>query len=326
MNILTENNENINKQDELYDINEKSVLDYGEKDLVQQELAETLRKAKLELKNEESLNILAENNENINKQGRLDQIEKLGEEQAKVESKKIQGNSELLKKSKLELIKGHNNEMYEESKKYRDSKSSINKETKLSGEINEKADEAHVKKVAYVATVGDKTRAQNVEAHKEDKEARMIAEKEIHDNYEKVSEKTIEEGEISKQNTTAMTDLDKIEQANRSAENIGQKNKHYDDQSSLSKVSDASKKKPIVKNSIGSEYPEGVSQESFTRSDNNGLVTTIITRRIVVIEGHADIYIRTQSMHGITYSKNGKPSLSNVWSRGTQGPHLERHF
>ena len=429
-----DNDKNLNDQLRLYEIGEKNELIYGENDLVQQELAETLRRAKLELDNEVSADFYTDNGKNLNDQlslydineksaieygekqavysentdvmnqyntsaakarsegaladysdnvssdqeligirskfsdgvvqrnkeksvsaeqisevsvkasdvqskldsentseilndqVTLDQIEKSAEDQAKIESELLEFNSEVLKKSKFELAEALDNEMFNEGEKYRDSKSAINEGTKLNGEIVEIAKEAHDRKVAYVQDVGNMARVQDADAIEGDKEARMLAEREIHDSYEKTSEKSKEEEEISKENSTAMTELDRTEKASRSADLIGQTDKHYGAQANLNKVSNAPEKKPTIKNSLGEEYPEGVSQESFTRSDNNGLVTTIITRRIVVIDGHADVYVRTQSMHGITYSKNGKPSLSNVWSKDTQGPHLERHF
>ncbi|MBB77611.1 MAG: hypothetical protein CL844_01255 [Crocinitomicaceae bacterium] len=101
---------------------------------------------------------------------------------------------------------------------------------------------------------------------------------------------------------------------------------NYNVSSEISNVNNLPKDQFKVPNSLGKEYPEGVSQESFSRSDNNGLVTTIITRRIVVVNGHADVYIRTQTLNGITYTKNGKPSLNHVWQKETQAAHLERHF
>jgi len=103
-------------------------------------------------------------------------------------------------------------------------------------------------------------------------------------------------------------------------------NQNYKVSSEISNINNLPKDQLKVPNSLGKEYPEGVSQESFSKSDNNGLVTTIITRRIVVVNGHADVYIRTQTLNGITYTKNGKPSLNHVWQKETQAAHLERHF
>ena len=110
-------------------------------------------------------------------------------------------------------------------------------------------------------------------------------------------------------------------------QNDEQVDKHLTAQQSIhDRKEDLSADKPVIANSIGKEYPEGVSQESFTQNDENGLMKAIITRRVVVIGGKGDIYIRTQTLSSITYSKNGSPSSERVWQKETQGPSLEKHF
>ena len=102
--------------------------------------------------------------------------------------------------------------------------------------------------------------------------------------------------------------------------------KHYAAQKQLSSVDNTKPEKVIIANTLGQEYPEGVSQESFTQSDENGLMTAIITRRVVVINGQGNVYVRTQTLNSITYTKNGEATTEYTWQRETQGPHLERHY
>jgi hypothetical protein len=85
-------------------------------------------------------------------------------------------------------------------------------------------------------------------------------------------------------------------------------------------------KKVKLANSLGQEYPEGVSQESFTQSDENGLMKSIITRRIVVQNGHGTVYVRTQTLHAITYTKNDQPTTEYIWQIETTGPGLQKHY
>lgn len=82
----------------------------------------------------------------------------------------------------------------------------------------------------------------------------------------------------------------------------------------------------VITNNLGEEYPEGVSQEVFQRKDENGILSAIITRRIVVQEGHGDVYVKTQTLNATTYSKNGNPITEYVWQKETQAAHLERHY
>ena len=235
-------------------------------------------------------------------------------------------NSEVLKEGNRELSIAHEGENYRETKKYQLNKQLIAEEVEVSGEINEIAEDALAEKIEYVNRMNKTSRANHVEALKGDLGSRMNAEESISTIYAEVSDDAIDEKKKLEQNNNALVQLDKTLKADIAADNIGQTDKHYDAQKKLSKINDAPKNKSIIPNSLGEAYPEGVSEESFTRSDQDGLVKTIITRRVVVIEAHANVYIRTQSLNGITYSKNGKPSLSSVWSSETQRPHLERHY
>jgi tetratricopeptide (TPR) repeat protein len=58
-------------------------------------------------------------------------------------------------------------------------------------------------------------------------------------------------------------------------------------------------------NELGQAYPEGISEEYFTKKNSHGDVTTFITRRIVVINGHGDVFVKTRSNSLTTYTKNG---------------------
>ena len=79
-------------------------------------------------------------------------------------------------------------------------------------------------------------------------------------------------------------------------------------------------------NSIGASYPEGVSQESFNKTDDEGLLLSVITRRIVVKNGFGQVYTRIQKHDSITYQKNGEPSTEMTWQRETQDAKLKKNF
>jgi len=259
-------------------------------------------------------------------QEELDDIQIAAEKEASDQTTHAQDNNETLKKSTEELAIAHENEMVEEVDKYRENKGIIDEKVKQTSEVDEKAKEAHAKKVEYVQAMDKKAHIDNVDAHKGDYDERLDAKKKIENAHADVETKTTEDAEKVKENAESMSEMTKTHDAKESAKSIGEQDKHYDAQSELNKIEETKMEKVHVANSLGEEYPEGVSQESFTKSDADGLVTTIITRRIVVINGHADVYVRTQTINGITYSKNGKPSLQSVWNKETQGPHLERHY
>jgi len=79
-------------------------------------------------------------------------------------------------------------------------------------------------------------------------------------------------------------------------------------------------------NDLGKLYPEGVSQEKFDQKGEDGLITAIVTRRIVIKAGHGDVYLRTQTTSTTTYSKNGAPTTEAVWLKETQDARLQKNY
>ena len=74
------------------------------------------------------------------------------------------------------------------------------------------------------------------------------------------------------------------------------------------------------------KYKEGVNQEQFDQVGSDGLVSAIVTRRVVVIDGKANVYIRTQTMNLVTYQKNGEPTTELIWQKETQDAKLKRNY
>ncbi len=81
----------------------------------------------------------------------------------------------------------------------------------------------------------------------------------------------------------------------------------------------------VSPNSIGSTYPEGITEESFRQNDERGLAKAIVTRRIVVVNGHGSVYVKTMTKEAITFSKDGQPITEHVWQIETQNSKLKKN-
>lgn len=206
------------------------------------------------------------------------------------------------------------------------SQATIQNGVKENGKIYEIAEVAHADNVEGMKIIDKKAQLNTGGIAMSDEEERLNAQKGIGNVYTDAELVAIEDKEKQVKSGQALEGTKRVIDQKNSNQAIGEDDKHYSAADKIHSVNDAPVKKVKEANSIGAEYPEGVSQESFTQNDQNGLMTSIITRRIVVINGHADIYVRTQSLNAITYSKNGSPSLSHVWNSETQGPQLERHY
>ena len=233
---------------------------------------------------------------------------------------------ELLRNSDKELAEVNAETYNSEMAKYVSNKAVIKEHVEVNSGVDEKANDAHAIKVAYMKQVDKKATVDYTESKISDETERQNFKKSVENSYTNVQSGTSDAALKLENNTASITDTKKTIETKDANKNIGEKEKHYEASKTLSQISDKPVTSTKTANELGNEYPEGVSQESFTQNDQNGLMKAIITRRIVVIDGHADVYVRTQTIHGTTYSKNDKPSLDHVWNKETQGPHLERHY
>ncbi|MEX2485047.1 MAG: hypothetical protein WED10_10820 [Brumimicrobium sp.] len=144
---------------------------------------------------------------------------------------------------------------------------------------------------------------------------------------EKESAARKQKNEKTKENNESIKAVEASIGAGESARKKANKDKKMNTQKVLD---DLESKKievtPKIANSLGDDFPEGVSQETYVRKDKNDLPNKVVTRRIVVKDGHGEVYIRIQTRNGITYSKNGSPITEQSWIKGTESAKLERHF
>ncbi len=101
--------------------------------------------------------------------------------------------------------------------------------------------------------------------------------------------------------------------------------KHIANQATINNAEITKTQKLILPNELGKTYEEGVTEESFTQKDDNGLMKAFITRRVVVIEGRGVVFIRTQTVQATTYTKDGESITESSWQKETQDPKLVKH-
>lgn len=193
-------------------------------------------------------------------------------------------------------------------------------------DIDALAEDKHAIKVQEVTKIDKNSTIVSQESNLNDEETRQKAKSSIVVANTEVELNSTTSTKKQEANAAKMSDVSKAKDADNLNQDKKDVDKHYAAQKQLSSVNNTKPEKVIIANTLGQEYPEGVSQESFTQSDENGLMTAIITRRVVVINGQGNVYVRTQTLNTITYTKNGEATTEYTWQRETQGPHLERHY
>lgn len=81
-----------------------------------------------------------------------------------------------------------------------------------------------------------------------------------------------------------------------------------------------------MKNSLGDQFPEGVTEEIYTINDEDGLMVSYIVRRVVVRNGVGNVYEKVQTKFGTTsYTCNGYGISEFEWQDQTESADLVRN-
>lgn len=89
---------------------------------------------------------------------------------------------------------------------------------------------------------------------------------------------------------------------------------------------DPKKITPEVQNSLGLEFPEGMTEEVYTLNDENGLMTAFVIRRVVVRNGSGNFFEKVQTRYGtVSYTMNGAAITEYQWQDYTEASDLVRN-
>ena len=81
-----------------------------------------------------------------------------------------------------------------------------------------------------------------------------------------------------------------------------------------------------MKNSLGDQFPEGVTEEIYTINDEYGLMVSYTVRRVVVRNGVGNVYEKVQTKFGTTsYTCNGYGISEFEWQDQTESADLVRN-
>ncbi|MFT5820948.1 MAG: epidermal growth factor receptor substrate 15 [Crocinitomix sp.] len=81
-----------------------------------------------------------------------------------------------------------------------------------------------------------------------------------------------------------------------------------------------------MKNDLGDQFPEGMTEEIYTLNDDDGLMVSYVVRRIVVRNGAGNVYEMVQTKFGtVSYTCNGNGISEYDWQDQTEDANLVRN-
>ena len=217
-------------------------------------------------------------------------------------------------------------EFLSENEKYMKNKVEI---SKIQENLTENEDNANERKTESLNTMTEleqNSSTINDVAIQNDDQQRQRANERINIMDQSMAENSDAATERQGKNTDKINDVHIASDLQATNLDQNQKDKAQETQEKLDNIETTQPVKVRVANSLGNEYPEGVSQETFKQNDENGLMVAVVTRRVVVINGQGNVYVRTQTLSDLTYSKNGQPTTEYVWQKETQGAQLKKNY
>ena len=213
-----------------------------------------------------------------------------------------------------------------ENSKYLSNQSIIDGREAIRGEIETKAVDNPKQNALNVELLDQKASSTSLYLNSSDDDERLQTRSKVEMAAGNMQDNMATDSKNRDAENLKIGDANKAIEISKSDLEAAEKNKNLSVQNKLSTLGNNKSQKVKLANSLGKEYPEGVSQETFTKSDEKGLVTTVITRRVVVQGEHGDVYVQTRTLQSVTYTKNGQPTTEMVWQRETQGAHLKKNY
>jgi hypothetical protein len=217
-------------------------------------------------------------------------------------------------------------EFLSENEKYMKNKIEISKIQENLTETDDIANERKTESLKKMIDLEQTSSTIDDVAIQNDDQQRQRANEHINIMDQSMAENSDAATERQGKNTDKINDVHVATDLEASNRDQNQIDKAQETQETLDNIETTQPVKVRVANSLGNEYPEGVSQETFKQNDENGLMVAVVTRRVVVINGQGNVYVRTQTLSDLTYSKNGQPTTEYVWQKETQGAQLKKNY
>jgi tetratricopeptide (TPR) repeat protein len=186
--------------------------------------------------------------------------------------------------------------------------------------------EQHQQVIEAVKQIEFTTDKENIERSTQEKNALTNTQQHIDNVSISSSKNTGDGGKNAQENAQKITRI--TENAEQNSKEVAEKK--AENREKIEKLLDQLASKDIqfnetIANSLADEFPAGVTEQNYPLYDEDGLLISMVTRRIVVRNKRGDVYLRSTSKYGTTYSKNGAPIVEAIWAKETQDATLEKH-